>query len=98
MVALALDLQLQAKNGKSLRDVMLAMNAEFGSLKKGYTKADFIRICEEVYGGSLREFFQNYVEKSTDITTDLQAIISKLSLKFEHDPAKGWTLTDYNAI
>jgi predicted metalloprotease with PDZ domain len=98
VVALALDLKLQSKNGKSLRDVMLAMNAEFGQLKKGYSKADFIRICEEVYGESLADFFQNYVEKSTDITTDLQAIIAKSGLKFEDDNAKGWTLVDYNAI
>ncbi len=98
VVALALDLKLQSKNGKSLRDVMHRMNAEFGQLKKGYTKADFIRICEEVYGESLQEFFQNYVEKSTDITTDLQGIIAKLGMKFERDLEKGWTLMDYNAI
>ena len=98
VVALALDLKLQAKNGKSLKGVMLAMNAEFGRLKKGYTKADFIRICEQVYGGSLQEFFQNYVEKSTDITTDLQAILAKSGVKFENDPEKGWTLVGHNAI
>jgi predicted metalloprotease with PDZ domain len=98
VVALALDLQLQAKNGSSLRQVMQAMNAEFGALKKGYTKADFIRICEEVYGRSLQEFFQNYVEKSTDITSDLQEIMAKSGVKFEKDPEKGWTLVDYNVI
>ena len=98
VVALALDLQLQSKNGKSLRDVMLVMNAEFGALKKGYSKADFIRICEEIYGGSLADFFQNYVEKSTDITIDLQEIIAKSGLNFQHDNAKGWTLVDYNAL
>ena len=90
--------KLQAKNGKSLRDVMQAMNAEFGQLKKGYTKEDFIRICEEIYGDSLQDFFRDYVEKSTDITTDLQAIIAKSGLKFEQDTAKGWTLINYNAI
>jgi predicted metalloprotease with PDZ domain len=74
------------------------MNAEFGALKKGYSKADFIRICEEIYGGSLADFFQNYVEKSTDITTDLQEIIAKSGLNFQHDNAKGWTLVDYNAL
>ena len=98
VVALALDLKLQAKNGKSLRDVMLAMNAEFGLLKKGYTKEDFIRICEEIYGDSLQDFFGDYVEKSIDIATDLQQIIAKLGMKFEQDPEKGWTLMDYNAI
>jgi len=92
VVALALDLQLQAKNGSSLRQVMQVMNAEFGALKKGYTKADFIRICEQVYGGSLQEFFQNYVEKSTDITSDLQEIMAKSGVKFEKDPEKGGTL------
>ena len=98
VVALALDLKMQAKNGKSLRDVMHKMNAEFGRLKKGYTKEDFIRICEEIYGDSLQDFFRDYVEKSIDITTDLQGIIAKLGLKFEWEVAKGWTLLDYNAI
>lgn len=98
VVALALDLKLQLKNGKSLRDVMQAMNAEFGQLKKGYSKADFIRVCEAIYGESLQDFFQNYVEKSTDITTDLQEIISKSGLKFAYDDLIGWTLIDYNAI
>jgi len=92
VVALALDLKLQAKNGKSLRDVMRVMNAEFGQLKRGYTKADFIRICEEIYGDSLRNFFQDYVERSTDITTDLQRIIAKSGMKFEYDDEKGWML------
>ena len=98
VVALALDLKLQARNGKSLRDVMLAMNAEFGQLKKGYTKADFIRICEEIYGDSLQDFFRDYVETSTDITTDLQEILAKLGMKFEHDIAKGWVLNEKNVI
>jgi predicted metalloprotease with PDZ domain len=94
VVALALDLQLQAKNGKSLKHIMQTMNAEFGRLKKGYTKADFLRICEEIYGESLQDFFQNYVETATDITADLQAITAKAGLKFEQDTEKGWTLTD----
>lgn len=98
VVALALDLQLQSKNSKSLRDVMRAMNAEFGLLKKGYTKADFIRICEEMYGGSLQDFFHKYVETTADISADLQGIIALLGSKFEQDPLKGWTLNDYNAI
>jgi predicted metalloprotease with PDZ domain len=92
VVALALDLKLQAKNGKSLRDVMQAMNAEFGQLKKGYTKEDFTRICEEIYGDSLQDFFRDYVEKSTDITADLQGIISKVGMKFDYNLEKGWTL------
>jgi predicted metalloprotease with PDZ domain len=98
VVALALDLKLQARNGKSLRDVMLAMNAEFGQLKKGYTKEDFIRICEEIYGDSLQDFFRDYVERSTDITTDLQETLAKLGMKFEHNIAKGWVLNEKHAI
>ena len=98
VVSLALDLKLQARNGKSLRDVMLAMNAEFGQLKKGYTKDDFIRICEEIYGDSLQDFFRDYVERSTDITTDLQETLAKLGMKFEHDIAKGWVLNEKNVI
>jgi predicted metalloprotease with PDZ domain len=98
VVALALDLKLQAKNGKSLRQIMQAMNAEFGQLKKGYTKADFIRICEEVYGESLQEFFRNYVETTADISADLQAILKNAGLAFQQDIDKGWTLKDYNVI
>ena len=74
------------------------MNAEFGQLKKGYTKADFIRICEEVYGESLQEFFRNYVETTADISADLQAILKNAGLAFQQDIDKGWTLKDYNVI
>ena len=91
-MALALDLKLQAKNGKSVKDVMRQMNAEFGQLKKGYTKADFIRICEKIYGDSMQHFFQAYVESSTDITTDLQRVMATSGMKFEYGDEKGWTL------
>jgi hypothetical protein len=46
----------------------------------------------------LQDFFQKYVETSTDITTDLQGIISKSGIKFEHDIAKGWVLNEKHAI
>jgi predicted metalloprotease with PDZ domain len=98
VVALALDLKLQSKNGSSLREVMHAMNAEFGQLKKGYQKADFIRICEEIYGESLQDFFSAYVETNTDITADLQAILANSGLEFAFDAQMGWTLADKNAI
>lgn len=94
VVALALDLQLQAKNGKSLKDIMQAMNSEFGALKKGYSKADFIRICEEIYDGSLQDFFRNYVETTADITSDVSAILAKAGLQFQQDELKGLTLSE----
>jgi predicted metalloprotease with PDZ domain len=92
VVALALDLKMQSKNGKSLKEIMQAMNAEFGQLKKGYTKADFIRICEGIYGDSLQDFFHNYVETNADITLDLIEILAKSGLQFRQDELKGWTL------
>ena len=97
-MALALDLKLKTKNGSSLREVMQAMNAEFGALKKGYTKADFIRICEETYGESLQDFFHQFVETTTDITADLQGILESAGLQFAQDITKGWTLIEKHAF
>lgn len=98
VVALALDLKLQAKNGRSLKEVMHKMNAEFGALKKGYTKVDFIRICEETYGESLQDFFHQFVETTTDITADLQGILESAGLQFAQDISKGWTLIEKHAF
>ncbi|MHA8050382.1 M61 family metallopeptidase [Aquirufa sp. ROCK-SH2] len=64
LFALGLDLMIRRKfeDQKSIREVMLLMNQRFGRLKRGYTLEDFYAICEEVYEGSLRDFFQKWME------------------------------------
>ena len=62
-VAMLLDRKIRSKfnDQKSIREIMIRMNEEFGGLKKGYTLQDFIRIAEEVYEGDLREWFEEWV-------------------------------------
>ena len=63
LLGLLLDLEIRrrTKGAKSLDDVMRHLNAEFGKKNRNFTSADFQRICEQIAGGSLEEFFSRYV-------------------------------------
>lgn len=62
-VSLVLDLEIRqrTKNKYSLDDVMRAMYRRFPLDDSGYTINDFQKVAEEMTGGSLKEFFQDYV-------------------------------------
>lgn len=61
-VSLILDLELRqrTKNAASLDDVLRAMYHRF-PLTKGFTNADLQKVCEEIGGGSFKEFFSLYI-------------------------------------
>ncbi len=63
LLGMLLDLEIRRRtNGaKSLDDVMRKLNAEFAKKNRNYTSADFQRICEQIAGGSLEQFFSRYV-------------------------------------
>ena len=63
LCALILDklIQNETNNEKSLDDVMRFMYQRFGKTGKGYSEQDYKNVCEEVYGNSLEEYFQNYI-------------------------------------
>lgn len=61
-VSLLLDLQIRHSSGNrsSLDDVMKAMFQRFPR-STGFTNGDFIRVCEEFAGTSLKKFFDEYL-------------------------------------
>ncbi|HEX5703861.1 MAG TPA: PDZ domain-containing protein [Pyrinomonadaceae bacterium] len=63
LLGMLLDLEIRRRtNGaKSLDDVMRKLNAEFAKKNRNYTPADFQRICEQIAGSSLEQFFSRYV-------------------------------------
>lgn len=63
ILGLLLDLEIRklSRNAKSLDDVMRALYTEFFKQGRNYTPADFQRICEQMAGTSLDDFFARYV-------------------------------------
>lgn len=63
LLGMLLDLEIRRRTSgaKSLDDVMRNLNTEFAKKNRNYTSADFQRICEQVAGGSLEQFFSRYV-------------------------------------
>lgn len=65
-VSLVLDLEIRqrTKNAVSMDNVLRTMYKRF-PLTKGFTNADLQKVCEEIAGGSFKDFFQRYIY-STD--------------------------------
>ncbi|HET6671492.1 MAG TPA: PDZ domain-containing protein [Pyrinomonadaceae bacterium] len=63
ILGLLLDLEIRklSHNAKSLDDVMRALYTEFFKQGRNYTPADFQRLCEQMAGASLDDFFARYV-------------------------------------
>lgn len=85
LVALALDLLIRQKSNhqRSLRDVMLAMKAQF---KKGYTRLEFYALVEEVYGASLRDFWAVWVEGNAPLGEEIAHLLAFVGLRFSESP------------
>ena len=85
LVALALDLMIRQKfnHARSLRDVMLAMQAQF---KKGYTRLEFYALAEEVYGASLRDFWAVWVEGNAPLGEEIADLLLFVGLSFSESP------------
>lgn len=84
LVALALDLLIRRKfnHGKSLRDVMLLMQARYGRLKRGYTRQDFYALVEEVYQEPLSDFWSLWVESSEPLEGKIKELLKFVGLSF----------------
>lgn len=63
ILGLLLDLEIRklSHNQKSLDDVMRALYTEFYKKDRNYTPADFQRLCEQMAGASLEDFFSRFV-------------------------------------
>ena len=63
ILGLLLDLEIRklSHNQKSLDDVMRALYTEFFKKDRNYTPADFQKLCEQMAGASLEDFFSRFV-------------------------------------
>ena len=85
LVALALDLMIRQKfnHQRSLRDVLLAMKAEF---KKGYTRTDFYALVENVYEAPLSDFWRIWVEGNEPLGKRIGELMVFVGLSFKESP------------
>jgi predicted metalloprotease with PDZ domain len=58
---LDLEIRRRSNGAKSLDDVLRYLYTEFYKKDRNYTPADFQRVCEQMAGTSLEEFFSRYV-------------------------------------
>tara|TARA_R110000796_G_scaffold185330_2_gene302126 strand:- start:216961 stop:218631 length:1671 start_codon:yes stop_codon:yes gene_type:complete len=90
LLALILDLKIRlcSDHQKSLDDVMRLMWQRFGKNQAGYTYQDYQNVCEEVYGHSLQDYFENYVSGTSPLEKELKELLPQFSLSFNVKPAK----------
>lgn len=69
MVCLLLDLLIRSRHGnkQSLDDVMRQMWEQFGQQEIGYTPQQLQRVIESVAGVNLTNFFQDYIDGTTEL-------------------------------
>ena len=60
-VLLDLEIRRRSNNARSLDDVMRYLYNEFYKKERNYTPEDFQRVCEQMAGGSLDDFFRRFV-------------------------------------
>jgi predicted metalloprotease with PDZ domain len=87
LVALGLDLLIRKRfnHTKSLREVMLLMNARYGHLKKGYSRQEFYALVEEVYEDSLANFWHKWVESAEPLEADIRELLAFAGLDYTMD-------------
>jgi predicted metalloprotease with PDZ domain len=87
LLGLLLDLEIRKRSGgaKSLDDVMRYLYAEFFKKNRNYGPADFQKAAELMAGGSLEEFFSNYVRGKEEL--DYNAALAAAGLRLETSAA-----------
>ena len=90
-VSLLLDLKIRNASGDkhSLDDVMRAMFERF-PLGKGYTVNDFQKVCSEMAGEDLKQFFADYVHGTTPLPWDKILGYAGLELVAKDTSPKPW--------
>ncbi len=91
-VSLLLDLEIRqrTKNKHSLDEVMKAMFERFRLGEKGYTVDDFQKVAEEFSGGSLKQFFDDYVHGTKPLEWEKYLGYAGLELTPKDTVMKPW--------
>ena len=63
---LSLEVLKRSKGKASMQDVMKEMFLRFPVFQKGYTVEDLRAVCEKFAGGSMEEFFGDYIYGAQD--------------------------------
>lgn len=87
LLGLLLDLGIRQRtnNGKSLDDVMRYLYTEFFKKGRNYTPADFQKACEYEAGGSLEQFFSEYVRGRAELVPAYNQMLSAAGLHLDQD-------------
>lgn len=85
IVALILDLMIRLKfsHRRSLETVMKTMWERFGKTGEGYALIDYQRVCEEVYGGSLATYFNDYIHGNIPLESMVNELLSAFGLQIQ---------------
>ena len=91
-VSFILDMEIRnrSKNKSSLDDVMRAMYKRFPLSGAGYTLTDVQKVAEEFAGGSLKEFFADYVWGTKPLPWEQYLGFAGLELKPKESDTKPW--------
>ena len=90
LMALGLDLLIRKKfqHQKSIREVMLLMNEQFGTLKKGYSLEDFYQICSTVYEADLSNWFAIWMESNATVEVELRQLFAFVGVELNFQEEK----------
>lgn len=87
LLALLLDLEIRGRSdgAHSLDDVMRALYTQYAQRNRNYSAEDFQRLCEQMAGGSLKEFFTRYVQGRGELP--YESGLQNVGLHLETTPA-----------
>ncbi len=97
LVAFMLDILIMknTQNKKSLKDVCRVLYNEFGKKNKGYSETDIIKLCEDVAGVSLKDFFKKYVYGTEDFEVMLNDCFDYVGLEMQKRPSHFKSESDF---
>lgn len=84
LIALLLDIEIRARTGnaRSLDDVLVNTYRTYTLQDRGISDEDFLAVCEEVAGGSLQAFFDDYVRGVAELPFEEYLAKAGLSMTF----------------
>ena len=85
VVSLILDLMIRLRFGhqKSLETVMKTMWERFGKMGVGYSITDYQRVCEEVYGRSLSQYFKDCIHGNMPLESMVNELLDAFGLQMQ---------------
>jgi predicted metalloprotease with PDZ domain len=85
VVSLILDLMIRLRFGhqKSLETVMKTMWERFGKMGVGYSITDYQRVCEEVYGRSLSQYFKDCIHGNMPLEGMVNELLDAFGLQMQ---------------